>query len=409
MFRLTPAWTAVFGSGRDRLFCLDGTRPQEALAPYEGRVQAVYLDPPYMTGDRFERKRPFGEEDWRKGKLSASYPAFADRFPDREAWLAMLRGLLENARGLLTDTGVVMLHLDWRCSAHARLLCDELFGEDCFVNEIIWAYETGGRAKRSFSRKHDTVLIYGRTPQWRLDPTLAAVPRSSRRRNHLRRGVDEQGRSYGVIVTRGKEYRYYDSDPISPGDVWTDISHLQQRDPERTGWPTQKPEKLLHRLLVCTLEKGDLAADLCCGSGTVPAVARKLGAGFVGCDLSPEALADTAMRLQMEDLSMSLPAPLMEEEAVLYGLVEETGMVSLAGFTSRHPGFPEDRDPMDCLDAWSPGWLRDGVFHGQGAFIRSLRAPLLQPMSLLAPGEGTPAVLTVDAAARVRVFAWERD
>ena len=235
------------------------------------------------------------------------------------------------------------------------------------------------------------------------------MPRSSRRKNHLRRGVDEQGRGYGAIVVGGKEYRYYDSDPISPGDVWVDISHLQQRDPERTGWPTQKPEKLLHRLLVCTLAPGELAADLCCGSGTTLAVARKLGAGYVGADTSPEALADSAMRLRMENLSMSLPAPETVEETALYGLVEETGMVSLAGFTSRHPGFPANPDPMDCLDAWAPGYLRDGVFHGQEAVIRTQRNPALRPMSLLTPGEGTPAVLTVDAAARVRVFAWEQD
>ena len=406
MFRLADANTAVFGEGRNRLFCLDAANPGEALAIYEGQAQTVYLDPPFMTGESFLRRRPFGEENWRTGKLNAAYPAYPDRFASRESWLALLRGMLENGKRLLADTGVMMLHLDWRCSAHARLLCDELFGENCFVNEVIWAYESGGRAKRTFSRKHDTILLYGKTEDWRLDPAKAAIPRSSRRRSHLKRGVDEQGRAYGSMVVRGKEYRYYDTDPISPGDVWTDISHLQQRDPERVGWPNQKPEKLLDRLLACTMNKGELAVDLCCGSGTAAASARKLGGWFVACDLNPVAVADTAMRLEMRDFSMSLPALAAGDTAALYGTVEESGMVLLAGFASEDPAFPESMNPMDRLDAWAPGFLRDGVFRGQEAFVRSLKRPELPPMSLLNPGEGIPSVLTIDAAGRARVFTW---
>lgn len=406
MFSLTDVKTAVFGEGRNRLFCLDTACPQEALAIYGGQAQAVYLDPPFLTGETFQRRRSLGEENWQSGKLNAAFPAFRDRAADRGAYLGMLRGMLENGRRLLTDSGVLMLHLDWRASAHARLLCDELFGENCFINEVIWAYESGGRAKRTFSRKHDTILLYGKTEDWRLDPARAAIPRSTRRRSHLRRGVDEEGRPYGSMVVRGKEYRYYDTDPITPGDVWTDISHLQQRDPERTGWPTQKPEKLLSRLFSCTLERDELAVDLCCGSGTAAAVAEQLGARFVACDLNPVALADTATRLRLRNFSMSLPAPAEGDRAALYGTVEESGMVMLAGFASEDPAFPAHTAPMDLLDAWAPGWLRDGVFHGQEAMVRSRRHPGLPPISLLNAGEGAPAVLTVDAAGRIRVFAW---
>ena len=93
----------------------------------------------------------------------------------------------------------------------------------------------------------------------------------------MRRCVDENGRSYSQITTGGKVYRYYDDAPVYPGDVWSDISHLQQKDPERTGYPTQKPLKLLERLLLPVVREGDMVADLCCGSGTAMEAAQSLG------------------------------------------------------------------------------------------------------------------------------------
>ena len=405
MFRPYPVERLVFGSGESRLLCADAVS-DPGLEAYRGRVQTVYADPPFMTGDRLDGRRPFGERGWRDGKPTVALPGFSDRFESRDDHLALLRGLAEQAKALLTDTGLFMLHTDWHASAHARLLCDGIFGERCFVNEVIWAYESGGRARRTFSRKHDTILIYGRTPDWRLEPEKAAVPRSSRRRSHMRRAVDADGRPYSIMVSGGKEYRYYDDDPVTPGDVWTDISHLQQRDPERTGWPTQKPLKLLLRLLSCALHPGELAADLCAGSGTTAAAAVRLGAHCLAVDLNPAACVMSALRLDLKDLTLDLPAEAPSDPAGrLDGTLEGSGLLLLSAYDAEDPDFPAG-GPLDAVTAWAAGRIRDGVFLAQDVFLRSQRHPALTPMALLRPGEGVPAVAVIDAVNRLRVFAW---
>ena len=103
----------------------------------------------------------------------------------------------------------------------------------------------------------------------------------------MRRGTDADGREYSAILSAGKEYRYYDDEGVAPSDVWDDIPHLQQRDPERTSYPTQKPEKLLRRVILCASRPGDAVLDVFSGSGTTLAAAHKLGRLFIGADRSP--------------------------------------------------------------------------------------------------------------------------
>ena len=153
--------------------------------------------------------------------------------------MELLTGLADCGRSLLGDTGVFYMHLDWRGSALARLACDQVFGEKAFMNEIIWAYETGGRAQRHFSRKHDTILMYAAGKHPRFDLTRVPIGRHGNRQNHLRRTMDEQGRPCRTIRSGGKLYRYYDDEPVYPTDVWTDVPHLQQRDPARATAATK--------------------------------------------------------------------------------------------------------------------------------------------------------------------------
>ena len=248
MFEAVEISREITGSGQNLLLCGDVYQQQPALSALAGQVQAVYIDPPFMTGETFTRRRRFGTSGWKTGRPMPEYPAYIDRFADTKEYLELLRSLIECAKTLLKPTGVLYLHLDWRTSAYARLLCDEIFGEDMFLNEIVWSYESGGRAKKYFSRKHDTILLYARSKDYRFDLRRVPLVRAEHRKNHMRRCVDENGRSYSQITTGGKVYRYYDDAPVYPGDVWSDISHLQQKDPERTGYPTQKPLKLLERL-----------------------------------------------------------------------------------------------------------------------------------------------------------------
>ena len=406
MFEAVNVNREIIGQGRDLLLCGDGSAPLSGvLAKYAGKAQCVYLDPPFMTGDSFTRRRRFGQAGWKTGRPSPEYPAFADKYEDKTAYLAFLRGMIENAHALLSRTGVLALHLDWHTSAYGRIICDEVFGEEFFLNEIIWSYESGGRAKKYFSRKHDTILLYARTKDYRFDLHRVPLERTEHRKNHMRRRVDEDGRAYSEIKTGGKIYRYYDDAPVYPGDVWTDISHLQQRDPERTGYATQKPLKLLDRILKPVVQEGDLVIDLCCGSGTAMEAAQALGCSCIGVDTSAEAILTTASRLDSRDQTLDCPCTL--DDTRLEGIYTgEGGMLLLTGFNASHPSFPKTEQAMDALESWAAGHIIGDTFVISESFRRSPRSPELPLFCLLPAGEGVPAVSTVDAAGRRRVFKW---
>lgn len=394
------------GQGRNLFLCADGSAPLSGLlAEYAGQAQCVYIDPPFMTGESFTRRRRFGQAGWKTGRPTPEYPAFTDAYDSRESYLTFLRHLLENAHALLRPTGVLALHLDWHTSAYGRLLLDEIFGENAFLNEIIWAYESGGRARKFFSRKHDTILLYARTKNYRFDLQRVPLERTEHRKNHMRRRVDEDGRAYSEIRTGGKVYRYYDDAPVYPGDVWTDISHLQQRDPERTGYATQKPLKLLDRILRPVVQDGDLVIDLCCGSGTAMEAALALNCRCVGVDLSPEAILTAAHRVNSQDQTLICPCTM--DDTRLEGIYTgEGGMLLITGFNATHPAFPKAEQALDVLESWSAGRLVGDVFVAAETFRRTPHTPELPVFCLLPPGEGDVAVSTVDAAGRRRVYKW---
>ena len=306
--------------------------------------------------------------------------------------------MISVGKTLLNDTGVFCLHLDWRMSAQARIMCDREFGKTRFLNEIIWAYESGGRSKKTFSRKHDTILLYAKGKDYFFDLTRVPIPRGDGRRNHMARGRDEQGRMFSRIVSNGKEYRYYDDEPVYPGDVWSDISILQQRDPERTGYATQKPLKLLERLLLPVTNPGDLVVDLCCGSGTALEEAQKLDCRFAGLDVNPEAVAVALSRLKPKDLTVICPcggkARLLAEN--------EEGRFRMDGLEVSHPAFPARTTPFDSLESWDTGVIEDGVFRAEQTFRRSFRYPELQQS--LKTDRPVTAVMTTDAAGIRRAY-----
>lgn len=270
--------------GGPGIFFLD--RAEEAAAALAAKepesLRLVYLDPPFGTGDSFSM-RPGG-----KGKRSI--PTYTDKL-GAAAYLDMMRAVLGACRTLLKEDGSLFLHVDQRKSAHMRLLLDEIFGADNFVNEIIWAYKSGGRSTRHFSYKHDTIFFYRKSRKHCFNIERAGVPRGPQRRNHMKRGVDAEGRIFYSIRSGSKTYTYYEDSLVYPSDVWDDIEHLHQRDPERTGYNSQKPEALLKRILEVASGEGDAVADFFSGSGTTAAVAAKLGRRCISADASPIALA----------------------------------------------------------------------------------------------------------------------
>ena len=259
------------------------------LAQYRGRVQVVYLDPPFGTGDIFHSKLSAGH-----GKITL--PTYADDM-EEGAYLLWMRRILTGVRELLSPTGSLYLHIDYRMSAKLRLMLDEIFGEANFMNEIAWCYKSGGRATRYYPRKHDTILFYRKSAKVFFDINAVGRPRGPEKRNHMKRFIDEDGRICFTIRSAGKLYTYYEDTPVYPSDVWDDIEHLQQKDTERLGYATQKPEALLNRVILASSKPGDLVCDLFSGSGTTAAAAMKLGRRFLALDVSPLALYTLRARL----------------------------------------------------------------------------------------------------------------
>lgn len=243
----------------------------ESLLPsltekYCGRVQIVYLDPPFEG----------------MNLVSAA---------------TLMEEVVPACHKMLCSGGSIFVQVDPRFGGCIRRILDNAFGESNFVNEIIWVSKTGGRATKYFSRKHETILFYRKSREAYFDISFAGIPRGSERRNHLKRRADEDGRIYYVNKSNGREYRYYEDDLVFPSDVWDDIEQLRKRDEEQTGYKSQRPEALLKRMIGVASQEGDLIFDPFAGSGTAAAVAAKLNRRFVCVDSKFEAIM--AMRKRM--------------------------------------------------------------------------------------------------------------
>ena len=263
MGSVTSVWTenspnlVIHGDNLD----LIRTLPDESF-------QLIYLDPPFNTGKKQTRMnvsslRHTGGS--RVGFRGSSYTnvrktvsTFNDDFED---YWAFLEPRLEEAWRLLALTGTLYLHLDYRESHYAKVLLDALFGRDCFLNEIIWAYDYGARTKSKWPAKHDNILVYVKDPK----------------RYHF---------NSAEVAANGK----------LPTDVWwhTIVSPTGR---EKTGYATQKPEGVLRRIVQASSNPGDWVLDFFAGSGTLGAVAAKLGRRFVLIDNNAEAISVMAKRL----------------------------------------------------------------------------------------------------------------
>jgi DNA modification methylase len=242
----------------------------------------VYLDPPFNTGRTRTRLAPASEmpPDVRRGfrgndyvRLRGDLGVYGDAFED---YWAFLEPRLLEAWRLLADDGTLYLHLDYREVHYAKVLLDALFGRDRFLNEIIWAYDYGAKTKRRWPPKHETILVYVKDPE-RYWFDADAVDREP----YMAPGLVTPERA-----ARGK----------LPTDVWwhTIVSTTGR---ERTGYPTQKPEGVLRRIVQASSRPGDAVLDLFAGSGTTGAVAASLGRNAVLVDDNPEAIAVMRARL----------------------------------------------------------------------------------------------------------------
>ena len=249
-------------------------------------------------------------DDWPKtyNVIQGSRNSYGD---DMGAFLCFMGVRLIEMRRVLKPTGSIYVHCDPTASHYLKELMDAIFGRKNFVNEVIWHYSSGGRPKKHFPRKHDSLLFYSKNNASKtFNVDAVSVPRNKcplcktvlTKWNNLKKHVDSDGRIYRTIKSSGKTYKYYDDEPTLPPNVWLEFSHLQQKDPERTGYPTQKPLALYERIIRASSNEGDLVLDPFCGCATTPIAAERLGREWVGVDIWDGAHQVVLDRLQKEGL-----------------------------------------------------------------------------------------------------------
>jgi site-specific DNA-methyltransferase (adenine-specific) len=255
-------------------------------------VQLIYIDPPFNTGRTQSRgtttttRTDEGNRVGFKGKryevVRETVLSYDDEFED---FWSFLEPRLEEAWRLLNETGTLYLHLDYREAHYAKVLLDALFGRECFLNEIIWAYDYGGKSKNKWPSKHDTILVYVKDPaKYYFNSTE----------------VDREPYMAPGLVTPEKVEK-----GKLPTDVWwhTIVSPTGK---EKTGYPTQKPKGILRRVIQASSKPGDLILDFFAGSGTTGAVAAELGRNFILIDQNPESIEVITKRLSDDGVAFEL-------------------------------------------------------------------------------------------------------
>jgi hypothetical protein len=370
-----------------------------------GKVDLIYIDPPYATG------QPFSFTG-RVGGAAVELEAYDDRWGGGKAgFLSMIWPRLRAARDLLSEEGLLFVHLDHNAVHEVKVLLDELMGPRSFRAELIWELGTGAKGRKFFSVQHQTLLAYSRGARWFFDPEtpLAREPFADLSLATHFREVDAEGRRIRRRVVNGKEYVYRADHGRMIGSVWGDVPAMRAGSPlfaESTGYPTQKPERLIERILRTCAPPGGLVADLFCGSGTTLAVAQRLGLRWLGADVGPLAIQTSHKRLV---------AGLGGEAATHYSLLrasDQPALPALIGATAAIDPHPEGGQrvtlgvtlatppasvpealrsaaPEDLVDSWSLDPSASGPFCPRWSWHRTRSAPglaLSSPPVAVGPG-----------------------
>ena len=286
----------------------DAARACAAL-PKSVRFDLVYLDPPYGVGTVMTARTKKGEARGRK-RAESGPDAYDDGMPIDEL-VTMVAGAAAAIQGRMAAHAALLIHLDHRAVHEVKVACDGVFGRGAFAGEIIWEPGNGARGS-GLPSTHQTILVYARRPsdkkhlRWSTASPLLREPFASTSLAMHFKKRDEAGRLYRERTIGKKTYRYYADEGRRLGSVWTDIPAMAANTPllrEGTGYPTQKPVRLLERIIVAASEPGETIADLMCGSGTTLVAAAKHGRRFVGGDRSELAIQTTERRLEREGLT----------------------------------------------------------------------------------------------------------
>lgn len=273
--------------------CLE--RIGELVRRPSDRFDLVYVDPPFNAGGSRGARQGRGER-------VRGVHAYRDAWGGLDAFLAMLEPRLAAMRDALTEHGSLWLHLDHRTVHDAKVAADRVFGRAAFQGEVIWVPGNGARGKKAPSVTHQTLLVYaqGREMIWNVDDAALREPYAETSTRMHFSNVDASGRRFRERRINGKVYRYYLDSGRQIGSVWSDCPAMRANTPlirETTGYPTQKPEALLERIVRGASLRQSRVLDPMCGSGTTLVVAERLGRRWAGIDQSDVACATARARL----------------------------------------------------------------------------------------------------------------
>jgi DNA modification methylase len=264
----------------NKVYCADNLQVMQSMT--DASIDLIYIDPPFNT-NRIQK---------------TATAQFSDSFGGLEEYLNFMRPRLQQMHRLLKETGSLFVHVDYRVVHYLKIELDKIFGSPKnFINEIIWHYViAGGRNSKSFKKRHDTILWYAKdiNKYYFFDNQIRQPFTPDNKLTNKFHGTkrDETGREYvekwGTCTK--KKYRYYLDEGKMPEDVWLDIKPLASAAKERTGYPTQKPIKLLERIILATTQPNDIVADFFCGSGTTCKAAELLKRKWLGVDINQSAV-----------------------------------------------------------------------------------------------------------------------
>ena len=253
---------------------------QTGLPSLRGMVNLIYIDPPYDSKADYRTKISLPGTDIQQKPTVIEQFAYADTWEDGTiSYLKMICPRLLLMRELLSSKGSILVHIDWHVAAYMKVLMDEIFGKENFVNEIVWCYSGPAASNRCFSRKHDTILLYGRGPERIFN--MQFLKHKS--------GIHNTGQVFGSTDGDAKRIEELTAQGKKCEDWWIDIYTGDRYRNELVGYATQKPEALLERIIKASSNEGDLVCDFFGGSGTTAAVAERLGRRWITCDIGKPA------------------------------------------------------------------------------------------------------------------------
>lgn len=256
---------------------------QTGLPSLRGKVDLIYIDPPFDSKADYRTKISLPGTDIQQKPTVIEQFAYADTWEEGTiSYLRMMYARLVLIKELLSDRGTLYLHIDWHTASYVKIILDDIFGKDNFRNEIAWCYTAASNTGKDFPKKHDTIYRYSKSEEYIFNKDVIRIPYAEGSLDRANRNViARDGMKFNSIVLNenGKV----------PEDWWIDVQRAARYPGEVVGYATQKPEKLLERIIKASSNEGDLVCDFFGGSGTTAAVAERLGRRWITCDIGKPA------------------------------------------------------------------------------------------------------------------------